>query len=257
MELRLQTVGLDTVAKRHAKLVMQSYDAICEQAELDTTKKLNLLHQVIQYNPGCEEAWLAVARLARESNGEKKYNKQFQAVLTQLFTTFATIPDFTWKVFGDLAAYYPEGKPRAAMYERLIQMYESAGRPDLACEARLAWVEMIAPQDRKLDAILGLAASIKKFPGEGRYIPKLLDKIEQLATEVKDAEQHLVQFYVDILPLVPQMRGNSPSPFAIKMFERGIGVFNRYNQPQLAMAAQAEMEKIRAGMGRREQQNNN
>jgi hypothetical protein len=256
MELRLQTVGLDTVSKRHAKLVMQAYDSICEAEKLDTTKKLVLLHQVIQYNPGCEDAWLAVARLARESNGEKQYSKQFQAVLNHLFTTFATIPDFTWKVFADLAVYYPEGKARASMYELLIQMYESAARPDLACEARLAWAEMIAPQDRKLDAVLGLAASIKKFPGEGRYIPRLLDKLEQLCTEVKDAEQHLVQFYADILPTVPQTRGDSPSPFALKMFERGIGVFQKYNQPQLAAAAQAEMEKIKSGNGRREKPQN-
>jgi hypothetical protein len=235
---------------------MQAYDSICAEAKLDTTKKLVLLHQIIQYNPGCEDAWLAVARLARESNGEKQYSKQFQAVLNQLFTTFATIPDFTWKVFGDIAAYYPEGKSRAAMYEKLIQMYETAGRPDLACEARLAWAEMIAPQDRKTDAILGLAASIKKFPGEGRYIPRLLDKLEQLCTEVKDAEKHLVQFYTEVLPLVPQMRGDSPSPFALKMFERGIGVFQLYNQPQLAAAAQAEMDKIRAGQGRRERPQN-
>lgn len=249
LELRLQTVGLNTVAKRHTDLVMQSYDAICEQGKLDTTKKLNLLHQIIQYNPGSEDAWLAVARLARESNGEKQYNKQFQSVLNQLFITFATIPDFTWRVFGDLAAYYPEGKPRAAMYEKLIAMYEVADRPDLACEARLAWAEMIAPQDRQLDAVQGLAATVLKFPHEGRYVPKLLDKLEQLCDGVKGADQHVVQFYVTVLPKVPQTRGSSPSPFAMRMFERAATVFTRYNQPQLAMAAQAELEKIKSGKG--------
>jgi hypothetical protein len=257
LELRLQTVGLDTISKRHAELVMQAYESIAQQGELNTAKRLNLLHQVIQYNPGCEGAWLAVARLARESNGEKQYSKQFQAVLNQLFITFSGIPDFTWKVFADIAAYYPEGKPRAAMYEKLIQMYETAGRPDLACEARLAWAEMIGPQARQIDAMKGLADTVKKFPGEGRYVPKLLDKLEQLCGEVKDAEKHLIQFYVEVLPLVPQKRGNSPSPFAIKMFERASEVFTRYNQPQLAAAAQAELGKVRTGMGAGPPQRNN
>ncbi len=256
MELRLQTVGLDTVAKRHAELVMQAYESIAQQGEFNTTKRLNLLHQVIQYNPGCEGAWLAVARLARESNGEKQYNKQFQSVLNQLFITFAGIPDFTWKVFADIAAYYPEGKPRAAMYEKLIAMYEAAGRPDLACEARLAWAEMIGPQSRQIDAMQGLALTVKKFPGEGRYVPKLLDKLEQLCGEVKDAEKHLIQFYVEVLPLVPRKRGDSPSPFAIKMFERAVDVFTRYNHPQLAAAAQSELQNVRAGIGPPQRQQN-
>jgi hypothetical protein len=115
---------------------------------------------------------------------------------------------------------------------------------------------MVAQQSKQIEAMQGLALTVKKFPGEGRYVPKLLDKLEQLCGEVKDAEQHLIQFYVEVLPLVPKKRGNEPSPFAIKMFERGVGVFNRYNQPQLAAAAQAELANVRAGVGPPQRANN-
>ena len=252
MELRLQTVGLDTVAKRHAALVMQAYPMLCEKATLDTTQKLNLLSQTIAYSPGCEEAWYATARLFREASGDKQHNKQYQAVLNRLFTTFARVPDFTWKVFDDLAAYQSDAKQRNAMYVRLCGMYEAAERPDLACEARLKLADMLVEQEKPLDAVQGLAFTIKKFPGEGRYVPKMLDKIERLVKDVPDANMHLVGFYVEILPLVPQMRGNAPSPFAIEMFERATNIFNQCNQPQLAQAAQVELEKIKAGQGQRD-----
>lgn len=246
LELRLRTVGMDTVAKRQAKLVMQAYEQICDQKQLETKDRLNLLSQIVQFSPGCEEAWMAVAKSARDVTGEKEYAKQYQGAMNQLFITFQTIPDFTWKVFGDLAAYYPEGKPRINLYERLIDLYEKADRPDLACEARLAWADMVAAEDRQLEAVQGLAATITKFPGEGRYLPALLDKLELLCKDLKDADTQLVAFYTRVLPLVPQKRGDEPSPFAMKMYERAIGVFTKYNQPALAQAAQAELAKLKA-----------
>ena len=251
LELRLQTVGLDTVAKRHAALVMAAFPALRDRAQLDAAKQLALLSQVIGYSPGCEEAWFATARLFREVSGEKQHAKQYGVVLDRLFATFARVPDFTWKVFDDLAAYQAEPKPQVAMYQRLVTLYEMAERPDLACEARLKLTDILVEQEKPLDAVEGLALSIKKFPGEGRYVPRMLDRIDTLCSGVKGADQKLAQFYLEILPLVPQMRGSDPSPFALQMFERGVGVFTRLGQPQLAQAAQAELDKIKSGNGRK------
>jgi hypothetical protein len=231
---------------------MQAYPTLCEKAPLDTPKRLTLLSQTIAYSPGCEEAWYATARLFREASGDKQHAKLYQQVLDRLFVTFARVPDFTWKVFDDLAAYQTEAKQRNAMYVRLCGLYEAAERPDLACEARLKLADLLVEQDKPLDAVQGLAFTIKKFPGEGRYVPKMLDKIEQLVRDVPNSDMHLVGFYVELLPLVPQMRGDRASPFAIEMFERATGIFNQCNQPALAQAAQAELEKIKSGNGRRD-----
>jgi hypothetical protein len=250
LELRLQTVGMDTIAKRQASLVMQIYPRLSELEQLDVDKRLALLSQVIDCSPGCEQAWLEIAQVVREVSGRKQYAKQVAAICDRLFVTFARMPDFTWKIFGDLSHYESDGKQRIALFERLLAMYESAGRPDLACEARLQVADMLVEQKQAALAVERLALTIKKFPSEGRYVPKMLDKIEQVCQGFPGAEQKLVQFYVQILPLIPQKTSDGmPSPFALKMFKRAADVFNRCHQPQLAQLAQAEHDKLKASRG--------
>jgi hypothetical protein len=249
MELRLQTVGLDTIAKRHTDLVMRAYPWLVKDASLDAEGQLNLLSQVIGYCPGNEEAWLAAARLARESAGDKTLSKPFGQVLDKLFVTFARVPDFTWKVFDDLAAYPDDAKQRRALYERLIALYETAKRPDLAAQARLKLTDYLVEENKKADAIDGLAIAIRKFPAEGHIVPKLLDRLEQLAADVPDADARLVQFYSAFLPQIPQKRNNRPSEYCIQMYERAIALFMRTGQPQLVQALLQELAKIKAPKG--------
>lgn len=247
LELRLQTVGMDTIAKRHTALVMQSFAQLKEQGKWDVNQQLGVLSQIITYSPGCEEAWLAAARIARENSGDKTLAKQVDGILDRLFRTFIRVPDFTWRVFGDLAAYHPEGKARNILYEKLIALYVSSDRPDLACEARLVYSDMLVAQDRKLDAVQGLAATILSFPSEGRYVPLMLDKLELLCQGVPGADKHIIGFYTQVLPLVPKFRGSTATPYAIKMYERGISTFQQYGQPGLAEAARLELEAFRLG----------
>jgi hypothetical protein len=216
MELRLHTVGADTVAKRHADLVMQVYPVLREKAPLDTNQQLAFLSKVIGYCAGCEDAWFAVAALAREVSGDKKYAKSFDAVWKALFTTFARQPDFTWKVFDDLAAYAADPKQRNTLYERLIAMYETAQRPDLATEARLKLTDYLVEENLKGRAMDGLAITIRKFPAEGQLVPRLLDRLEELAADMPDADRRLAQFYTEFLPLIPQKRGDRPSEYCIR-----------------------------------------
>jgi hypothetical protein len=246
LELRLHMAGMDTLAKRQASLAMQSFPTICEQERLDVASQLDLLSQIITFAPGCEDAWYSVARLARDCTGQKQYAKQFGALFDRLFLTFARFPDFTWKVFNDLAVYQADIKLRNALYEKLVWAYENAGRPDLACEARLKMADLLVDQKRPIDAIEGLAFTIRKFPGEGRYLPKMLDRIESLSQDFEGADQRLVQFYAGLLPLIPKYRGDDPSPFAIQMFRRAANVFMRCNQPQLGQAALLELQKLQA-----------
>lgn len=247
MELRLQTVGADTIAKRHSALVMRAYPGLKEVASLDAEQQLLLLGQVINYCPGNEEAWMAVARLARESAGDKSLSKQFGQMLDKLFITFARVPDFTWKVFDDLAAYPDDARQRRALYERLITLYETANRPDLAAEARLKLTDYLVEEKKKADAIDGLAITIRKFPAEGQIVPKLLDRLEKLAADVPDADAKLVQFYTAFLPQIPQKRGDRPSDYCIQMYERAIALFTRAGQQQLVAATNAELAKLKGG----------
>lgn len=250
LELRLQTVGLDVVAKRQTTLVMKVWPQIREKAALDVPGGLKLLGDAIKLCPGNEAAWSAVAALSKENAGNKKYAKMFDGALNKLFTTFARVPDYTLELFDDLSAYQSDSAPRIKLYSQLVQLYENAGRPDLACEARLKLAEIQVKAGKKLDAINGLAFTVAKFPSEGRYVPKLLDQIETLAEGEKGADKAIVALYQDILSRVKQMRGSDPSPWALKLFDRGISVFQKYGQAGLAQAAIAQQQNIREGRGK-------
>ncbi len=109
--------------------------------------------------------------------------------------------------------------------------------------------DMLVANAQADEAIQGLAFSIKKFPEEGRYVPRMLDKLEAICKEANVAQEHLVPFYQSFLPLVPQMRGSRPSKYCIQMFERGILRFQETGQTQLAQLATVQLQRIRAGQG--------
>jgi hypothetical protein len=253
LELRLQTVGMDRQAKRQADLIMRAFPGLRDLGEekMEVADQVRFLEQVIALSPGNEGAWKSLAGIARGLKGERRYTKQMKILMDKLFTNFARFPDFTWEVFGDLAAYYETDKQRNALYEQLVQLYEAAGRPDLACEARFVLCDGQVAAGRQMDAIEGLAFTIRKFPQEGRYVPKILDKLETLCAGTKDADAKLVQFYTEFLPAIPQMRGKDPSDYCMDMFKRGIALFERTGETQLAESCRAELELIKAGKGRK------
>ncbi len=251
IELRLHTVGMNAKANRQAGWIMKAYPMLRDALELDAAGQLAFLNRVIKLCPGHEQAWLAIARISREGQVPAKLHKPLMATLDKLFRTFAYFPDFTWKVFDDLIAFQEDEKQRAKLYERLMSLYETAGRPDLACEARLKYADYLVEDGRKNEAIQGLATSIQQIPEEGRYVPKMLDRLEELCKDVEGSQEQLVRFYQEFLPRIPQMRDDRPSPYCIEMFERGIERFKEAGREQLAKACETQLTLIKAGRGRR------
>lgn len=249
LELRLHTVGVNTAAKRHADLVMRSYPALREELQLDIAGQLAFLEQVIKLCPWNVSAWTWLASISKSEELDAKQQKQMLAVLSGLFDSFAVFPDFTWTLFDDLIAFEKVPQKRNQLYARLLTLYVSAQRPDLACEARLKLTDHLVNDEKSLDAINGLAATIMAFPDEGRYVPRMLDRLEQLCVGVKGADEELLKFYASFLPVIPQKRGNDPSKYCMEMFERGIAKFKEFGQPQLAAIYEAQLAKIRAGSG--------
>lgn len=246
LELSLQNVGANPIARRHAALVMKAYPQLRELAKLDVTHELLFVSDVIKLSPGNEAAWAALAKMSKDGLIDKAHQKQLVTALDNLFRTFTKFPDFTWTVFDDLIAFQPDVKQRIALYQRLVELYELGKRPDLACEARLKLSDILVAEKKQLDAVEGLAYTIKKFPSEGRYVPKMLDKLEEIASGLGNTSNPLVLFYQSFLPLVPKTRGNEPSAYAMKMYERAAERFRENNQPQLAQAAEAELAKLKA-----------
>ena len=75
----------------------------------------------------------------------------------------------------------------------------------------------------------------------------MLDKMEEIAKGLKDSAALLAQFYQGFLPTVPQKRFNSPSPYCMKMYERGIARFKEAGQAALAQPYEAQLAKLRGG----------
>ena len=246
LELRLQGVGLSPVAFHQAKLVMQAYPQLRDKLDMKPAQEIAFLNDVIELCPGNEAAWKQVALLAREDRIASDSNRQMTAMFDKLFRTFAGFPDFTWKVFDDLVQYQKNTKQRNKYYERLVQMYEVGGRPDLACEARLMLSNYLLEEGHTKEVIDGLAFTIKKFPDEGRYVPKLLDKLEQVCLGVKGADQQLLRFYTEFIPMIPPKRGNDPSPYCMRMLERAIEKFTTAGQAPQAQVFAVQLAKLKA-----------
>jgi len=247
LELHLHTIGVSPLAKRQADMVMTAFPFLAEKASMDVVKRFLFLRDTLELCPGNQAAWSALARMSSDPLVRKKHRKDMLAILDQLFVTFARFPDFTWTIFDDLIAFEEAIKQRIGYYERLVTLYELQGRPDLACEARLRLADMLVENAQTNDAIQGLAFSIMKFPEEGRYVPRMLDKLEALSGNDDGARQQLLTFYQTFLPRIPTKRGDRPSPYCIEMYERAIKRFQEAGQSQLVQVLSAQLALIRAG----------
>ncbi len=246
LELRLHAVGMNPLAKRQSDHVMKLYPLLCRARSLDVTARLGFLNRVIQLCPGNEQAWRTVAAMSREGKITKAQSKMMMGILDGLFRTFAAFPDFTWEIFDDLIAFQDLPQHRQRLYARLIALYEQAHRPDLSCSARLRYTEYLLEDDRRAEAIQGLAASILAFPDEGRFVPAMLDKLEQICDQTKDAQEQLLAFYQRFLPLVPRTRGKKPSAYCVQMYQRASERFRQNGQEQAAAALDRELSRLQA-----------
>ena len=166
--------------------------------------------------------------------------------LEKLFRTFAAFPDFTWEVFDDLATFQDVAQQRAKLYAQLIFLYEQAKRPDLACKARLKYTEYLVEDEKQEEAIQSLAFAVKKFPDDSRFVPPMLDRMEELCAGVDGANEQLLRFYAEFLPMIPQKRGERPSPYCIEMYERAIERFRAGGKESVARMWQAQLALLRA-----------
>ncbi|MBW3598510.1 MAG: hypothetical protein KY475_14715 [Planctomycetes bacterium] len=252
LELRLHTVGNNAIARRHAALAMEAFPTLRRQAEMDLKAQFQFLNQVIKLCPGYEAPWKTLAQMTRDGEIDADYRKDMLKTLDNLFATYSAFPDLTWEVFDDLTAFEPETADRVKLYQRLASLYVAAERPDLACEAVLRLTDYLVELEQVEDAAQSLAVMIKSFPGEGRYVPRMLDRLEEVCASFEEAGPLLLAFYRDFLPLIPQMRGDRPSPYCISMFERGVQRFQQAGQLELAQVFAGQLVRIRAGQGVRQ-----
>ena len=245
LELRMHTVGMDMLAKRQSDLVMQSYSTLVKSAELDCEGQVKLLGDIIKLCPGNEEAWTELSKLSTDYvAGNKRNRSKMLKLVNVMFANFENFPDFTWKLFDQMVTFEDDPDKRTGLYTQLLSTYFSAERPDLAMKARLSLTDKLVADGKPMEAIEGLAATIMAFPGEGRYVPKMLDRIDQLC-ETDELKALRVQFYAQLLPVVPRFRFSSPSEHCLNVYGRAISVFEEAGNTELAEATKQQKEKIK------------
>ncbi len=246
LELRFHAAGTNTRAKRHAELLLAAMPLLDQREAMDINSRLLYLSSVLQLSPGNEDAWRATGALASEPEVQEKRQKQMRGILDQFFRTFGNFPDFTWEVFDDLIAFETDEAKRLDLYNRLSLLYVAAERPDLACEARIKLADLLVQADKHGAAIEGLAVTIQHFPDEGRYVPRMLDKLEATCEQVEGADQQLLAFYNTFIPRIPKLRGSRPSEYCIEMYERAIAKCQQHNALQAAQVYQFQLEQLKA-----------
>ena len=249
LALRLHAAGADERANRHAQRIMRFYPELAAELRLEFDDQVDFLSQLIGLNPWNEAAWIALSQISAEHAGELDVLqvRQMEDAVKVMFRAFAPFPDFTLAVFSDLIAFEPEIEERIKLYFQLLDVYANAERPDLAFQALLTTSDLLVENDRSDDAIRALAATIKKYADEGQYVPRILDKLEELHAASDGAEEAMLRFYDEFLPLIPTKRFDRPSKYCISMHERGIARFREAGESKAAALYEQRLELIRAG----------
>jgi len=245
MERRLSAAATDRIGKRQAELAMQFYSDVAPAAQLDAKQKVRYLLNALKLSMFNEPAWLELARMARD--GEIPADNK-ALVLEQadwLLRAFAQYPDFTWKVAGDLLTLQKITLNRNQFYEKLVVLYEAANRPDLSCEARMKWAEFLGEEKKWGLAATGLSFSIKKFPDEGRYVPRMLEKLKEVCGEFNGGKEYLGKTYLELLRKVNPKRGNEVTKYFIKTSGDALEFF----QTEKKTKEITEVEGIRKKVG--------
>jgi hypothetical protein len=245
MERRLSAVAQNRTGKRQAELIMEHYDTIVKLRELDQKKKILFLDRILSLSPFNETAWLEMARQVKQGEIDAEAKTVVLSHVESMLKIFAKYPDFIFKIANDLMLIQDGKTARLQFYERLVGLYERAERPDLACEARMKWAEFLHADGKWAAASKGLAVTIQKFPAEGRYIPKLVDKLKEACDQYKGGSDYLGLQYQELLKKIPPKRGSDPNKYCIQMYEQAINHFKDTKKDKIAKELEARLVAIR------------
>jgi hypothetical protein len=226
MERRLSAVAADRVGKRQSDLNMRIYKIILDELKRDK-KRIAFLDNNLKLCTFNEGAWLEFAELVVGNEIPAEFRYVVTGHMETMLKSFAKYPDFTWKVAPDLIAMYKDKLSRNQAYTRLATLYETADRPDLACEARLKWSEFLEEDKQFSQAATGLRTTILKFPNEGRYVPKLMKQMVEVCGRYPEGKANLTRTYIDLVKQIKPTRGTDPSKYALQMYEDAIAFLEK------------------------------
>jgi hypothetical protein len=245
MEHRLGVVGRDPVGKRQAHLVMRAYPWLSERLQLDAKGRIAYLDRCLKLLPTCEDAWHEFARLCKEGQLDATQKVIGRSRLDSLTSTFANHPDFIARLVDDLLTVQPNKNEKVRIYESVYALFERKKRPDLACAARLKITELLCEQEQWQAAGKGLIATIRKFPNEGRYVPQMTEKLQEVVPHYKEGQAALAQLYVELVPTMIVYYGKEGSDYCDKLYEQANAFLEESKLDKYAVRLKAQTENAR------------
>jgi hypothetical protein len=245
LERRLTAVGNAPLSSRHASLLMRAYPIARDAKDYTTRQQLAYLNKVLAVYPMCGEAWVELAALHRD--GKLTDAVEATRLVDRAAGVFAKFPDFSWKVVDELLTPQKDKVYRTRTFEKLATSYQNLGRPDLTCEARLKLVEYQTEAKDHKKAFDGLANTVRKFPAEGRYVPKMVFKMQEVAKDIKGGDALMAKFYLEILPQVPARRGDEVSTYCVKLHQQAIAYLKENNKPKEMALVEQSLARVQGG----------
>jgi len=247
VERRLAVTSTDSVGKRLSQLIMQAYPIIAQELAFTPADRIAYLDKCLKVSRYNEDAWLQFAKLAKDGVLSGEHKRIAQARLGTLQATFKDYPDFVWRVLDDLTQVSATSAEKVKAFEPAVQLFEKLGRADLACAARLRMSQVQADDNKLQLAFNGLLLTIRRFPNEGRYIPRLLQEAELLAPKVNGVTQ-VASLYADLVPEMITYYKSETDEYCQKMEEQARQFMSQQNLGPALGQFDARVAKARAAL---------
>ena len=166
---------------------MRAYPIVRDKKELTTKQQLAYLNKVLALYPMCDAAWVELAALHRD--GKLTDPQEATRLVDKALTTFAKFPDFSWKVVDDLlTAAEGQGVPHADVREDGRRPTRTSAGRTWRARRGMKLVEYQTDAKDHKKAFDGLANTVRKFPDEGRYVPKMMTRMQDVAKDIKGGD---------------------------------------------------------------------
>jgi hypothetical protein len=244
MERRLNLAGRDRVGKRHAALLMRAYSWLTQKQNWDVRQRVAFLDQVLQVCPQADEAWLAFAQLVRQGDLSADHKPMIRDHVSRALTTFQKYPDFVERLLVDLLPVLDPAE-QVRFNQQAVAQCERVGRADLCCSARLRIADALAAQKKYQSAADGLVTTINRFPTEGRYVPKLTKKMQEVCGEYKGGNERLAKLYLDLVPKLAAYYGRDGlSTFARELYKQAMEFYEKNELKKYTVALKAQAGRL-------------
>ncbi|HYV39711.1 MAG TPA: hypothetical protein VE988_28740 [Gemmataceae bacterium] len=241
MERRLYVAGNDRVGNRQAEMLMNAYVWLQRKQKWDTAQKREYLDKVRKLCPLHEGPWLEYAKMAQvnKSDQDKEALGKYVPVLLEQFKNF---PDFVQENFKYLVTTQPAAEQLKSFQKALI-LLDKSGRPDLVCAGVLELTDARIKQQDWLTAFKGLHQIISRYPTEGRFIPRLTKKAQEVAGQIKGGNDQLGLIYLDLVPKIAVYYRGEGATYPDEIYNQAMGFFAQNKMDNYANALRGAMKK--------------